>query len=310
MEELSITQRVFGTIIFSCYLFAPEIAEIQKGKFTKTIVITILSILFATRLDIQYFIANHPQQFMAILLVGTTAALTCTKYTNILKKTGVKRRIKKLNLTIHIYYHKVLTWVYFTQTDKYIEQVEKRSFSSVWNNFRILILSMLIFDHFILKFSRHSFVIFFLYASTFYSLLIFGKIIRIYPLRIYLVTILSPWILCFFMLLICKGTNIQPSFLEVKYFVSYLGLNASDWLGSTIKFCIFGSASLSWMLIFWTIPSVLARFILRIIIETLKFLLIKIPIFSRQKRKEKIRQLSQNFRKRSIAPFKSQDRSL
>lgn len=71
--EITIIQRILGILMFSWYLFSPEIVQIQEGKFTKkiitkTIIITALSILISTRLDVKYFINNYPQRATVIFL--------------------------------------------------------------------------------------------------------------------------------------------------------------------------------------------------------------------------------------------------
>jgi hypothetical protein len=293
MEGLNIFERSLGILMFSWYFFASEITEIQKGKFTKTLVVTILSVLIAAHSDIQYFITNYPQRATIILFSGMIIFFVYAKYSNIQKK--LKRKFNKFNKIILIYFHKLLDWIYSSKTDEYIEETEKRSLSFVMNNFRLLFLSILIFDHFILKFLNLSFLITFIAIMTLRSFLSFGKLITKHPLKIYIGAALLPWVLYFFMYFISKDVGIQPPFLEDKYLVSYLGLDTSDWLGSTIKFCIFSSASLVFVLIFWTIPSIFIRFMIESIFEFLRFFLVKLPVFYRQKRKAEIRQLNQKF---------------
>jgi hypothetical protein len=288
MEELSFTQRIFGVLMFSWYFFAPEIAEIQKGKFTQTIVITLLSTLFATRLDIQYFIANYPQRAISIFIAGIIIALTFMNHSSILRENRIDKISRRLRKYILIYFHKILDWIYFSTPDKYIEEVEKRTLSFYQNNFRLLIFSILIFDHFTLKFLTSSFAIVFLSTITLYGILSFSRMIVKYPLRIYLGAILFPWIVFFSVGYICDYSGIQTPLLEDQYLVSYFGLDASDWLGSTLKVCIFFSMYVLFSLVLWTAFSMVGRFIFKYIVRSLKFLLIKIPVFYRQKKKEKI----------------------
>jgi hypothetical protein len=292
MEELNITERIFGVLMFSWYLFAPEIAEIKKGKFTKTIVITLLSTLLAIHLDVQYFIINYPQRAVAIILFGIITAVAYAKQSNVLKNIAIEKKIKKIKKSISIYYNRVLNWIYFSGSDQYIYEIERKSFSFGWNNFRVLILSILIFDHFILKFSRYSFAVIFLSTLTLHSLLLFSRIITKYPIRIFLGTILLPWLLFFPVGFICNYSGIQAPLLEDRYLVWYFGLDTSDWVGATLKFCIFFSIYLFISLILFAIISICVRFIFKVLIKIIKSLLVKIPIFSRQKKKEKIRHLN------------------
>ena len=267
------------------YLFAPEIADTQRGKFNKTIALTIVSTLSATYQDIQYFVTTYPLRAIAILSIGLPVSFGYLKHSNTLQKIRIKKKFKQSKLIIIITYHKVLNWIYFSKPVDYIEAVEKKTFSFVWSNFRILILSVLIFGHVPLKFSATTFGIIFLISWAIYGLLFLGKVINKYPVRVYAGTILYPWIILFPFYFVCKYSGTKPFFLEEKSFAWFLAPDTSNWLISIIKFCIFSSLSFLCILILGTVLSITVRFIFKISIQFLKLGLIQLPVFSRQKKK-------------------------
>jgi hypothetical protein len=283
--EINIVQRIFGTLMLSCYLFAPEIAEIKKGKFTKTIVATFLFTLFSIRLDIQYFITNYPQRAIVTLFVGILSFFIYLKYSDILKNIRLENKIKRLRKNILIYYNERLDWIYFSSSDDYIQEIERMSFSSVWKNFRVLILLISIFNHFTLKFLNYSFALTFLLLSTLYSTLFLGRLIKKYPLRIYVGTLLFPWPSFFFLYFFCKNHDVQVPFL-------YLGLDKTDWLASIVNICVFWDVSVLIGLIFWTILSIATTSVLKKTIQFLKPWLLRLPIFTRQSKKAKLIQMN------------------
>jgi hypothetical protein len=287
MEELNIAERILGILMFSWFLSPSEIAEFQQGKFTKTIVATFLSTLVAAHSDIQYFIANYPQRAIAILFAGMIIVFIYAKHSNILKK--IKRKIKKLNKMILIYFNKILDFLYFSETDEYIEKIERKSLSFGQNNFRLLFVSILAFGHYTLNFLNPSFIVILLSILFLGFLLSLGREISKHPFRMFIGSVLTPWITSFFAYFISKDIGVQPLFLEDEYLVSHLGMNTSDWLGATIKFSIFTSTSLFFGLVFFAISSMSLIFILKKGIELIISLLGKTPIFYRQERKAKIR---------------------
>ncbi len=261
MEELNIAECVLVIPILYGFVFKDEL---QQGKFAKIIGVTFLSILVSARLDIQYFITNYPQRAIGILFAGMIIIFVYARHSNILKK--IKRKIKKLNKMTLIYFNKLLDWLYKTETDKYIEKIEKQSLSFLLNNFTLLCLSILCLGHYTLKFLNFSFII-----------ILFSLLLLVLLLRLDREITKNPF-----------GMIIGFAIIDFALMPWIFHL-----LGATIKFSIFSSASLFFVFIFFAISSIFTIFALKKIIGLLRFLLVKSPIFYRQKRKAEIRQLNQ-----------------
>jgi hypothetical protein len=286
MEE-NIAEYALGILML--YGFVHR-AELQQGKFTKIIGVTFLAILGSARLDIQYFIANYLQRAIGILFAGMIIIFVYARHSNTLK--NIKRKTKKINKMALIYFNKLLDWLYPPEIDEYIEKIEKKSLSSWLNKFLWLLLSILCFGHYPLKFLNLLFIITLLSQMLLSFLLWFGRKITENPFGMFIGSALMPWIVSFFAFF-SKDIGIQSLFPEYEYLVSSLGMDTSDLLGTTIKFSIFSSASFLFVLIFFTMLSKLTIIVLKTIIELLRSLLVRIPIFYRQKRKAEIRQLNQ-----------------
>jgi hypothetical protein len=286
MEE-NIVEYVLGILML--YGFVHK-AELQRGKFTKIIGVTFVSILFSAHSDIQYFVANYTQRATGIFFAGMIIIFVYARHSNILKK--IKRKTKKLYKIILICFNKILDWLYFSETDKYIKKIEYQSLTFLLNHFLLFWLSILCFGHYILKFLNPSFIIILFSIILLSFLLRFGKEINNNPFGIFIGSVLMPYIV-FFFAYFSRYIGIQPLFLEYKYYVSSIGWNTSDLLGATIKLSVFSSASLFFVLVFLTVSSKLTLFALKKTIESARSFLVKIPIFYRQKRKAEIRQLNQ-----------------
>jgi hypothetical protein len=309
--EITIAQRIIGILLFSWYLFSPEILKIQEGKFSKTItiktiVITFLSIFITTRLDIKYFIANYPQRAIVILVAIIAILFAYFKYVDLpkkfrdkikqinkihskkeFKKIGeiiFKKNIKNIKLIIVSYFNKILRWIYYSNSSEILIAIEKQAFLFVWNSLRIIILYILLFDHLIIIFLDPSFGFKFLLLSMLFSVLFMNRIIQKYPIRIFLGAILAPWIVYFPIYFISKDIGVRPPFLEDDYLVSYLGLDTSDWLMSTIKFSTFSSTTFVCTLILWTVLSLTASYLIKQIIVFSRLVLIQLPVFRKLKK--------------------------
>jgi hypothetical protein len=309
--ETTIIQRILGILMFSWYLFSPEIVQIQEGRFTKkiiikTIIITFLSILISTRLDIKYFINNYPQRATIVFLASIIILLIIyLKYGDILKiklklnrirKIILKKKLKKtskiilasntnrLKVIILSYFNKILDWIYFSNSSTILMEVERKAFLYVWNSLRIIILYIMLFEHLIIKFLEPSFGLTFLLLLTLHGVLLMDRIVRKYPARLFIGVILAPWIVYTPMYFICKDIGIKPVFLEDNYLVWFLGLDTSNWFGSTIKFCIFNSLAFLSILIFWIILSLITSYVIKQVITFLRLGLIQLPIFSELKK--------------------------
>lgn len=155
-------------------------------------------------------------------------------------------------------------------------------FYFIWNNLFRIIFLILAFEHLKIGFYSIYFGITFFVASGLHLFLLLGIIISKYPLRIYVETALFSWIIFLPGYFMCIISGTKPAFLEGNFFVGALGLDPSKWLNSTLAICISYSVVFLCILIFSTVPSIIVRSTVKIIIQLVKPRL-QHPIFSRQR---------------------------
>ncbi|MGB7414991.1 MAG: hypothetical protein WA902_12355 [Thermosynechococcaceae cyanobacterium] len=288
--EITIFQRASSVLILTLFLFAPEIAKLLEEKSARTIAITGFSALIATQLDIRYFVSNYPGRAISIFVVSLVAFLVLLKYTDVFKNIKPKKKIASLRRKTIVNISRALGWFHDSGPEIYLIEIKKGTFSFVWNHFRILIMSILLFDHFLLKFLTVSFSILFLISATIYTILSFSESIKKHPLKIYSGAVLAPLALYSVSYLIFSYAGVKPPFLEDQLLVWFLGLDASNWLNSTIKLAVFTSTYFLLLVLFWTFFSLTGEFTLKKFLAVVKSILMKLPIFSRYKKKAERRQ--------------------
>lgn len=282
------SDNFFAILLISWYLFAPEIDKARKGNVLNIIIFTIISALFIAKKDIILFIEDNI--FWSTVSLSLLSLFFCIVYKpNIQKPKKYLITIKEiLFFRLNQFHFKIIRILYLWPEEMLLREIEKFTWSIGWNQFRVLLLSILLFDHFLSTFTQPSRILLFYFCLTVASILFYARVIRKYPLRILTGILLMPWIILLPFHYYLNSIGVESPFYAIPNLINYLQVDSGNWISITFRLCCLLNLGLLFQFFMVSLLSFTGEIIFRSILKLTKTLLKFFPIFSSKTAKKRL----------------------
>lgn len=244
---VDLIERCLGFLFILFGLFSPEILKLQTKGTVIPILITALSLVAATYLDIEYAIKNFPYRAIPICFL-LFLALVIFIFHRLKSKA---KESKSLLDKVKSGFLEAMNTVNSVTEKECIDFIEEKLLSTLRVNMGVVAISAYLFSHIPLKIETTAFAWIFLLCMTVGSMIIMRRYLKRYPFLVWPGAVLFPWIVCFGELFIAGKTGTIPDFVLVMAArPPYWPLDPSGWLLEAVLVSLIGDfIFVSWLLV-------------------------------------------------------------